>query len=81
MAIYVNTTERLTHEDVAKRLASIGQPKLATAVRRLGEDADDQASRYASLLSEYTRIVNSMAGPRPSPGQPVSYKPSPMSDG
>jgi hypothetical protein len=81
MAIYVNTTERLTHEDVAKRLASIGQPKLATAVRRLGQDADDQASRYASLLSEYTRIVNSMAGPRPSPGQPVSYKPSPMSDG
>lgn len=81
MAMYVNTTERLTHEDVAMRLASIGQPKLAAAVRRLGEDADDQASRYASLLSEYTRIVNSMAGPRPSPGQPVSYKPSPMSDG
>jgi hypothetical protein len=80
MALYVNTTERLTHEDVAKRLASIGQPKLATAVRRLGEDADDQASRYASLLSEYTRIVNSMAGPRPST-QPVSYKPGPMSDG
>jgi hypothetical protein len=80
MAIYVNTTERLTHEDVAKRLASIGQPKLATAVRRLGEDADDQASRYASLLSEYTRIVNRMAGPRPST-QPVSYKPGPMSDG
>jgi len=81
MAIYVNTTERVTHEDVAMRLASIGQPKLAAAVRRLGQDADDQASRYASLLSEYTRIVNSMAGPRPSPGQPVSYKPSPMSDG
>jgi hypothetical protein len=80
MAIYVNTTERLTHEDVAKRLASIGQPKLATAVRRLGEDADDQAGRYASLLSEYTRIVNSMAGPRPST-EPVSYKPGPMSDG
>ena len=80
MAIYVNTTERLTHEDVAKRLASIGQPKLATAVRRLGEDADDQASRYASLLSEYTRIVNSMTGPRPST-LPVSYKPGPMSDG
>jgi hypothetical protein len=80
MALYVNTTERLTHEDVAKRLASIGQPKLATAVRRLGEDADDQASRYASLLSEYTRIVNSMAGPRPST-KPVSYKPGPMSDG
>ena len=80
MAIYVNTTERLTHEDVAKRLASIGQPKLATAVRRLGEDADDQASRYASLLCDYTRIVNSMAGPRPST-LPVSYKPGPMSDG
>ena len=31
MALYVNTTERLTHEDVARRLASIGQPKMATA--------------------------------------------------
>ena len=81
MALYVNTTERLTHEDVATRLTSIGQPKLAAAVRRLGQDADDQASRYASLLSEYTRVVNSMAGPRPAAGPPVSYKPSPMSDG
>jgi hypothetical protein len=80
MALYVNTTEKLTHEDVARRLSRLGQPQLATAVRRLGEDADDQASRYASLLSEYTRIVNSMAGPRPST-QPVSYKPGPMSDG
>jgi hypothetical protein len=80
MAIYVNTTERLTHEDVAKRLSGLGQPQLAAAVRRLGQDADDQASRYDSLLSEYTRIVNSMAGPRQST-QPVSYKPGPMSDG
>jgi len=80
MALYVNTTERLTHEDVARRLSRLGQPELATAVRRLGQDADDQASRYASLLSEYTRIVNSMARPRPST-HPVSYKPGPMSDG
>jgi len=80
MALYVNTTEKLTHEDVARRLSRLGQPQLATAVRRLGQDADDKASQYLSLLNEYTRIVNSMAGPRPST-QPVSYKPSPMSDG
>ena len=81
MAIYVNTTERLTHEDVARRLSRLGQPQLATAVRQLGQDADDKASQYLSLLNEYTRLANSMAGPRPSPGQPVSYKPGPMSDG
>ncbi len=80
MAIYVNTTERLTHEDVARRLSRLGQPELATAVRQLGQDADDKASQYLTLMSEYTRIVNSMAGPRPST-QPVSYKPGPMSDG
>ena len=80
MAIYVNTTERLTHEDVARRLSRLGQPELATAVRQLGQDADDKASQYLTLMSEYTRIVNSMAGPRPST-EPVSYKPGPMSDG
>ena len=81
MAIYVNTDERMTHEDVARRLSGLGLTKLAATVRQLGHEADDQASRYASLLSEYTRIVNSMAGPRPAAGPPVSYKPSPMSDG
>ena len=80
MALYVNTTERLTHEDVARRLSRLGQPELATAVRQLGQDADDKASQYLTLMSEYTRIVNSMAGPRPST-LPVSYKPGPMSDG
>jgi len=80
MALYVNTTERLTHEDVARRLSRLGQPELATAVRQLGQDADDKASQYLTLMSEYTRIVNSMAGPRPST-KPVSYKPGPMSDG
>jgi hypothetical protein len=80
MALYVSTTEKLTHEDVARRLSRLGQPQLATAVRRLGQDADDKASQYLSLLNEYTRIVNSMAEPRPST-QPVSYKPGPMSDG
>ncbi len=80
MALYVNTTERLTHEDVARRLSRLGQPELATAVRQLGQDADDKASQYMTLMSEYTRIVNSMAGPRPST-EPVSYKPGPMSDG
>ena len=80
MAIYVNTTERLTHEDVARRLSRLGQPELATAVRQLGQDADDKASQYLTLMSEYTRIVNSMAGPRPST-EPVSYKPGLMSDG
>lgn len=81
MAIYVNTTERLTHEDVARRLARIGQPQLATAVRQLGQDADDKASQYLSLLSEYSRLANRIAEPRPSIGEPVSYKPGPMSDG
>jgi hypothetical protein len=81
MALYVNTTERLTHEDVARRLSSIGQPQLATAIRQLGQDADDKASQYLSLLNEYSRLANSMAEPRPSTGEPVSYKPGPMSDG
>lgn len=81
MALYVNTTERLTHEDVARQLASIGQPKLATAVRQLGQDADDKASKYLTLLSEYTRLANSLATQRPVSDRPASYKPGPMSDG
>jgi hypothetical protein len=81
MAIHVNTTERLSHEEVARRLASIGQPKLATAVRQLGHAADDTASKYMSLLSEYTRLANSVAEPRLYSSERVSYKPGPMSDG
>jgi hypothetical protein len=81
MAINVNTTERLTHEDVARRLASLGETKLATAVRQLGQDADDKASKYMCLLSEYTRLANSVAKPQALTGERVSYKPGPMSDG
>jgi hypothetical protein len=81
MALHVNTTERLSYEEVARRLASIGQPKLATAVRQLGHQADDTASKYMSLLSEYTRLANSVSEWKPTPGERVSYKPGPMSDG
>ena len=81
MAIYVNTDERMTHEDVARRLSCIGQPKLAQAVRQLGHEADDLGSRYASLLHAYGQLAH-QANPAPAAsGPPVSYKPSPMSDG
>jgi len=81
MAIYVNTDERMTHEDVARRLSGIGQPKLAAAVRQLGHDADDLGSRYASLLHAYGQLSHQLSKPRAASGLPVSYKPGPMSDG
>jgi len=81
MAIHVNTTERLSHEEVARKLGGIGQPKLATAVRQLGHEADDTASKYMSLLSEYTRLANSVTEPRLYSSERVSYKPGPRSDG
>lgn len=80
MAIYVNTDERLTHEDVAQRLARAGQQHLATAVRLLGQEAAAKESKYASLLNEYTQMVLQRAEPR-EVTQPVSYKPGPRSDG
>lgn len=81
MAIYVNTDERMTHEDVARRLSGLGLTKLAATVRQLGHEADDQASRYASLLHAYGQLAHE-ANPAPAAsGPPVSYKPSPMSDG
>lgn len=81
MAIFVNTGERMTHEDVARRLSGLGLTQLAATVRQLGHDADDQASRYASLLHAYGQLAHQVSKPRPESWPPVSYKPSPMSDG
>ena len=81
MAIYVNTDERMTHEDVARRLSGLGLTKLATTVRQLGHEHDDQASRYASLLHAYGQLSHQLSEPRAASGPPVSYKPGPMSDG
>ncbi len=81
MAIYVNTDERMTHEDVACRLSGLGLTKLAATVRQLGHEADDQASRYASLLNAYGQLANQLNPAPAASGPPVSYKPSPMSDG
>ena len=81
MAIYVNTDERMTHEDVACRLSGLGLTKLAATVRQLGHEADDQATRYASLLHAYGQLANQTNPVRAESGPPVSYKPSPMSDG
>ena len=80
MARYVNTTERLTHDDVARELVKINQPRLAAAVRGLEADATAQWQRYRSLLDDYTQLQLRL-NPRGQPEHPVSYKPSPMSDG
>lgn len=81
MAIFVNTDEQLTHEEVARKLAVMRLESLATHVRRLGEQAADMASRYHALLSEYGRVVSQLRGPQPMAEPPVSYKRGPMSDG
>lgn len=80
MAIYVNTDERLTYEDVATQLARAGNQYLANAVRALAEQAQQQAARYEALRSEYTRMVATL-NTRRTDGEPVSYRPGPMSDG
>ena len=81
MAIFVNTDEQLTHEEVARKLATLRLESLATHVRRLGEQAAEMASRYHALQHEYVRVVGQLRGPRPMAEPPVSYKPSAMSDG
>ena len=80
MAHYINTTERLTHDDVARELVKINQPRLAAAVRELEAGATAQWQRYRSLLDDYTQLQLRL-NPRGQPEHPVSYKPSPMSDG
>lgn len=80
MAIYVNTEPRITYDDIARRLVQMNEHRLAAGVRELQADAAKQSQRYSDLLTEFTAIQRRINQPKQM-SEPVSYKPSPMSDG
>lgn len=80
MAIYVNTEPRLTYDDIARRLVQMHEHRLAAALRELEADAAKQSRRYSDLLAEWTAMQQRLH-PAKQASEPVSYKPSPLSDG
>ena len=73
MAIYINTGERVTHQDVASYLTRCHQPRMAAAVRQWEVEANDLARRYREMLAEITRLRHERA-PQAPPAERVSYK-------
>jgi len=73
MAIYINTEERVSPEDVARYLTRCQQPRMAAAVREWEAEARDLGRRYHEMLMELTRLRHEMA-PKAPASQPVSYK-------
>lgn len=71
--IYVNTEERLTHEDVASYLQRCQQSRMALEVMQWRDDARDLGRRYHDLLLEVARLRQQI-NQKPEPGRPVSYK-------
>lgn len=73
MAIYINTEERVSPEDVARYLTRCQQPRMAAAVREWEAEARDLGRRYHEMLMELARLRHEMA-PKAPASQPVSYK-------
>ena len=73
MALYINTEERVSPEDVARYLTRCQQPRMAAAVREWEAEARDLGRRYHEMLMELTRLRHEMA-PKAPASEPVSYK-------
>lgn len=73
MAHYVNTDERVKHEDVARYLMRCQQPRMAAAVRQWEAEAQDLGRRYFEMLAELTRLRHEMA-PKAPTTERISYK-------
>jgi hypothetical protein len=73
MAHYINTDERVKHEDVARYLMQCGQSRMAAAVRQWDAEYLDLGRRYYSMLAELTRLRHEVE-PKAPASERVSYK-------